>query len=91
MKFYYHKDCVSARDKIKGTVRPEKLEFNEALQEAFTKFVQEILMELEVEGFHEKDLQECKRQNYHAESGLTIPVRCIKRKFLRICKQWAAI
>lgn len=40
------------RDKIKGTVRPEKLEFDEALQEAFYKVrTGEIFDELEVEGF----------------------------------------
>ena len=40
------------RDKIKGTVRPEKLEFDEALQEAFYKVrTGEIFDELEVESF----------------------------------------
>ena len=41
MKFITGEDLeLWYRDKIKGTVRPEKLEFDEALQEAFTKFVQ---------------------------------------------------
>ena len=40
------------RNKIKGTVKPEKLEFNEALQEAFFKVRHgELFDELEVEGF----------------------------------------
>lgn len=40
------------RDKIKGTIRPEKLEFDEALQEAFFKVrTGEIFDELEVEAF----------------------------------------
>lgn len=40
------------RDKIKGTVRPEKLEFDEALQETFYKVRQgELFGELEVEEF----------------------------------------
>lgn len=40
------------RDKIKGTVKPEKLEFNEAVQEAIYKVRQgEIFDELEVEAF----------------------------------------
>ncbi len=38
--------------------------------------------ELEVKDFYEKDLQKCKRQGSHkTRSSLTIPVRCIKRKF----------
>ena len=40
------------RDKIKGTVRPEKLEFDEALQEAFYKIrTGELFDELEVESY----------------------------------------
>ncbi len=41
---------LSYRDKIKERYVP-KLEFDEAITEAFTKFVQGIFDELEVEGF----------------------------------------
>ena len=53
MKFITGEDLeLWYRDKIKGTVRPEKLEFDEALQEAFYKVrTGEIFDELEVEAF----------------------------------------
>ncbi len=69
----------------------EKLEFDEALQEAFLCSVARgDFDELEVEGF-------LTRKIYRNASGQTktrsssTPVRCIKRKFLRICKTMAAI
>lgn len=53
MKFITGEDLeLWYRDKIKGTIRPEKLEFDEALQEAFFKVrTGEIFDELEVEAF----------------------------------------
>ena len=53
MKFITGEDLeLWYRDKIKGTVRPEKLEFDEALQETFYNVRQgELFGELEVEEF----------------------------------------
>ncbi len=41
----------NSRAETKGTVRPEKLEFDEALQEAFIQFVLGRFLMKEVEGF----------------------------------------
>ncbi len=68
--------------KSKGTVRPEKLEFDEVLQEAFTKFVQGDFDErkegISRERFTEMQATELVIKN---SSSLTIPVRCVKRSF----------
>ncbi len=53
MKFITGEDLeLGIRQKIKGTVRPEKLEFDEGYKKHFTKFAQgRFFDELEVEGF----------------------------------------
>ncbi len=62
---------------------PEKLEFDEALQEAFTKFVTGEIDELEVEGFLRERFTEMQATELVIKQGssLTIPVDVSKGSF----------
>ncbi len=84
-EIYYWRRRNFGRDKIKGTVRPEKLEFD-SYKKHFTKFViGDIFDELEVEGFLRERFYIKRATEFvslKTRSSLTIPVRCIKRKVL---------
>ncbi len=65
-----------------------KLEFDEALQEAFTKFVQGDFWWVRVEGFLRK-IYKCKRQVVIKNKIRDIPRQMYQKEVLRICKTMA--
>ncbi len=79
-------------DKIKETVRPRKLEFDEALQEHLQKFITGDFWWVRSRRISKEKIPKYKRQgNRQKQSSLTNSVRCIKRKFWDMHKTMAAI